>query len=236
MTDQVPAAVDAVVASTDTLMRTVTGLTDGQAREPSLLPGWSRGHVLTHLARNADALGNLVSWARTGVETPMYPSREARAAAIEAGAARSAAELVEDLASASVRLVDAMSELDDADWATTIATGRPPRTMAARRIPVLRREEVEIHHVDLDLGYTLAHLPDDFVQSVLSWTTADLSARDDVPGFELVASGGNGRWTVRSGGPEITGPAPALLGWLIGRTDGTGVHSDAPFPELGPWR
>ena len=45
---------------------------------PSLLPGWSRGHVLTHLARNADGAVNLLTWARTGVETPQYVSQEQR--------------------------------------------------------------------------------------------------------------------------------------------------------------
>ena len=34
---------------------------------PSALPGWSRAHVLTHVARNADAMINLLTWARTGV-------------------------------------------------------------------------------------------------------------------------------------------------------------------------
>jgi maleylpyruvate isomerase len=61
-----------LAAATQRLQDTVAGLTDQQAREPSLLPGWSRGHVLTHLARNADSLRNLLIWARTGVETPQY--------------------------------------------------------------------------------------------------------------------------------------------------------------------
>src|SRR5919198_6055635 len=64
----------------------VAGLTDGDARAPSRLAGWSRGHVLTHLARNADALVNLLTWARTGVERPMYVSSDQRDADIEAGA------------------------------------------------------------------------------------------------------------------------------------------------------
>ncbi|HEX2301338.1 MAG TPA: maleylpyruvate isomerase N-terminal domain-containing protein, partial [Pseudonocardiaceae bacterium] len=64
---------------------------------PSRLPGWTRGHVVTHLARNAEGLTRLLTWARTGVETPMYPSREARAADIEAGAGRPPAEQLDDL-------------------------------------------------------------------------------------------------------------------------------------------
>jgi maleylpyruvate isomerase len=65
-------------------------------RISSLLPGWTRGHVLTHLARNADGGSRLLTWARTGTPSAEYPSLEARATQIEAGAGRSAAELVAD--------------------------------------------------------------------------------------------------------------------------------------------
>src|SRR6266568_3680678 len=78
-----------LAGATDRLLATAAG----QAREPSLLPGWSRGHVLVHLARNADGLRNLLIWARTGVVTPQYPSQQARDDAIEAGAGRPAGDL-----------------------------------------------------------------------------------------------------------------------------------------------
>jgi len=83
--------------ATRRLTATAAGLTDSQAREPSLLPGWTRGHVLTHIARNADGLRNLLIWARTGVVTPQYPDPEAREAGIAAGAGRPAGALAEDL-------------------------------------------------------------------------------------------------------------------------------------------
>ena len=85
---------------------TAERLTDGQAREASLLPGWSRGHVLTHIARNADGLSNLLVWARTGIETPQYPSRQAREDGIEAGAHRPAAELSADVAQSATEFAD----------------------------------------------------------------------------------------------------------------------------------
>jgi maleylpyruvate isomerase len=37
---------------------------------PSLLPGWSRRHVIAHVGYNARAVARLVEWASTGVETP----------------------------------------------------------------------------------------------------------------------------------------------------------------------
>ncbi len=82
--------------ATRRLLATAALLTDAQVREPSRLPGWTRGHVLTHLARNADGCCNLLAWARTGTETPMYPSEAARDAAIAAGAGRRAADIAAD--------------------------------------------------------------------------------------------------------------------------------------------
>lgn len=236
MTADTATHIDALTTSAQALDRTLRELTDEQAGEPSLLPGWTRGHVLTHLARNADGLVNLVTWAKTGVETPMYGSPEQRNADIEAGAGRSAADLAADVRDSQARLVDAMGTVAAPQWAATVR-GRPDgRELSASSIPWLRLVEIEVHHVDLDLDYTLAHWPEDFVEAMLAQTAADFSSHDPAPGFELVASDDEGRWTVGAGGQEISGPPPALLGWLLGRTDGTGVHSDEPLPELGAWR
>jgi len=229
-------ALAAMTASTRALQRTVADLGDEQVAEPSLLPGWTRGHVLTHVARNADAMVNLAIWARTGTETKMYPSRERRDGDIEAGATRPAQELFDDIGQSHERLAEALTLMDDEHWQATVAVGPANRETRAAMIPVLRRVEVEIHHVDLGLDYTLAHLPEDLVEWLLQQSAEELSARSDVGGFVLTANDGEGRWTVGDGGPEITGTPPSLLGWVLGRTDGIGLHSDQPLPTLGPWR
>lgn len=236
MSADVAARIEAVLSSTRALQHTLEALTDDQCRQPSLLPGWSRGHVLTHLARNADALRNLVHWARTGEERRMYPSREERNAAIEAGSGRSAADLRADVAESSDRLIEDLRSLTDEQSRRSVRWGRHEHETTAAEIPQLRRTEVEIHHVDLDLDYTLAHWPEDFVEEMLSTVSAELSRRDDTPGFVLVGNDDEGRWTVGPGGPEINGPPPSLLGWLIGRTDGAGLHCDQPLPRLEAWR
>jgi maleylpyruvate isomerase len=236
MNVQVSDAIDAMTASTRTLQRSIADLNDEQAREPSLLPDWSRGHVLTHVARNADALHNLVTWAATGVETPMYTSQEQRRADIEAGAGRPAADLIRDVAQSHESLLTAMGEVPDDGWETPVRWGKEGRETTAALVPKLRRVEVEVHHVDLDLDYTLAHFPSDFVLAMLNRSAKDLSDRDDLPGFVLVGNDNEGRWTVGEGGPEITGTPPSLLGWVLGRTEGIGLHSDVPLPNLGPWR
>src|SRR5829696_7389013 len=86
--------------------RHLDGLRDDELAADSDLPDWSRAHVVAHLARNADALVNLSTWARTGVETPMYPSRAARNAGIDATAAQPPAELCEDYGAACSRLAE----------------------------------------------------------------------------------------------------------------------------------
>jgi uncharacterized protein (TIGR03083 family) len=75
------------------LFMSQTDLGDRAPGEPSALPGWSRQHVLAHVAANADALGNLVRWAATGEPTPMYASPAERAAGIERGRQLPAGEL-----------------------------------------------------------------------------------------------------------------------------------------------
>src|SRR6266568_1849145 len=86
------------------------------AREPSLLPGWTRGHVLTHIARNADGMVNLLHWARTGTQTPMYASPESRAADIEAGAGRPAAGLAADVRESAATLAAAAAAMPGDAW------------------------------------------------------------------------------------------------------------------------
>ncbi|HSN07046.1 MAG TPA: maleylpyruvate isomerase family mycothiol-dependent enzyme, partial [Candidatus Angelobacter sp.] len=88
MLDALAADLAALDASTASLARTLAAVDDEVARRPSLLPDWSVGHVLTHVARNADGMVRLVDWALTGVPQPMYDSLDARNADIEAGAGR----------------------------------------------------------------------------------------------------------------------------------------------------
>ena len=85
MPDQILPDLETLDAATARLSATCADVDDATARRPSLLPGWSVGHVLTHVARNADGMVNLVTWAVTGDRTPMYASMEARNAAIEEG-------------------------------------------------------------------------------------------------------------------------------------------------------
>src|SRR4051794_20051546 len=90
-------------AATERLVATAWGLGDDDVRLPSSLPGWTRGHVLTHLARGGEAIGRLLDGIRTGVPGQAYTSQQERDEAVERGAGRGAAELVADLTESAAR-------------------------------------------------------------------------------------------------------------------------------------
>ncbi|QHA02354.1 maleylpyruvate isomerase family mycothiol-dependent enzyme [Streptomyces broussonetiae] len=135
---------DQINAATEHLMETAARFTDADVRAPSLLPAWSRGHVLTHLARNADGGRNLLVWARTGQETPEYPSLAARDEQIEAGAGRSTAELVADLRSAAARFATEYRRMPPEAWNRVVRWTRG-QERAAVRAADSRLCEVLIH-------------------------------------------------------------------------------------------
>lgn len=233
--------------ATSRLTAEVCGLTDEQAREQSLLPGWSRGHVLTHLARNADGLRNLLTWARTGVKTPQYPGVEARDAGIEAGSGRPAAALAEDLRQSAAAFAAAAAVLPDSAWNATVhgvaGRGHPAWFTLFRRLT-----EVEIHHVDLRSSYVPADWPLQFVTDALELVAGHFASRDDVPHCEVEVTGQPGeppqRFVLGSaqagrGTVPVTvgGPGWLVLAWLTGRDDGTALSagSGGHPPRVPAW-
>jgi maleylpyruvate isomerase len=236
-----------VETSADRLLRSVSDLDDADVAAPSALPAWSRGHVLTHLARNADALGNLLAWARTGVETPMYPSRQARDDEIEAGAGRGAADQRADLQRSQARFMEGAGALGDADWRAPVRWGYDGRECTADLVPWLRLVELEVHHVDLDVGYTPAHWPAPFVRRQLDRVAEERRLRDDTPPLTLRATDDVAEHVLGDGaGPVVSGPRAALLAWLLGRSRGTGLTvrpdgaadgaTEGALPTLTAWR
>ncbi|GAA1067547.1 maleylpyruvate isomerase family mycothiol-dependent enzyme [Streptomyces asiaticus] len=230
----------AVQAATDRLLTAVAALDEVSLARPSELPGWTRGHVLAHLARNADALVNLLTWARTGEETPMYPDAEARDADIRRDAARPLAVHLDDLRTSAARFDAAVAALppERLPYEVTLRGGvREP----AAGLPLRRLTEVELHHVDLGIGRTVADLPATFVESQLTVLTGTrFAGHPDIPPLRLVTGPGtaDARHTGRPAAPgespvTVTGSPAALLGWLTGRMDGAGLSCpDGPLPVL----
>jgi len=148
---------DQIDDATQRLLGTARVLDERQLREPSLLPGWTRAHVLAHLARGADALRNLLVGARSGEQRAAYPSSEAREADIEQTARQRTKELAADVAGAAMALRTIALRLPDDAWRFPVRTpGLAP--FPAAQLLTRRLVEVELHHCDLGAGYG----PDDW--------------------------------------------------------------------------
>lgn len=137
------------------LLGSLDDLTDRECREPSLLPGWSRGHVLSHLARNAESHSHLLAAAGRGEIADQYPGGiQARNQAIEDGSNRSAVDLTRDVRSSIYALEAAWAEATTKTWAGEGRTARGA-VIAMSDLVFLRWREVEVHHADLgrELGW-----------------------------------------------------------------------------------
>lgn len=215
--------------ATERLLTAVAELDNASVTEPSRLPGWSRGHVLAHLARNADALVNVLDG------RPMYASADARDSAIERDASRPLDVQLADLRESMARFQETGAA--PADWARTVAL-RNGVTDSASRVPFRRWIEVELHHVDLGIGYELEDLPEEFVERETGFLAERFTGHPEVPPTHL--TDGTRAWTTGrrdTTSPEVTvtGPAPDLLGWLCGRRDGSGLTvAGGSLPALPP--
>ena len=151
---------DQIDDATALLLGSAAKLTDDEVRAASLLPGWSRGHLLTHIARNGDVLRGKIDGVRTGVPSPGYASAEARAAEIAAGAGRDAATLVADVRDSAAAFRAAVLAMPGEAWATKITLY--DKSLPASYLLIARLVEIELHHVDLDAGYQPSDWPTTF--------------------------------------------------------------------------
>lgn len=235
-TEQVTTALSAIEAGTQRLLEVGKALDDATVRRPSLLPGWSRAHVLTHLARNADALLNLLIWARTGAEHPMYASPADRDADIQEGSVRGHRLLLEDVVASHGRFAHAVRTLPESAWDAEVV-GREP--MPARDVLRKRLLELWVHLVDLDHGFGFDDIPEPDVEQLLEDTVQMFGGRPDVPAVTVVVDfpGGHLRtWELRgttAPPTQVRGTPGAMLGWLLGRTGNEELEGEAP--ELPVW-
>ncbi|QTD97825.1 maleylpyruvate isomerase family mycothiol-dependent enzyme [Streptomyces cyanogenus] len=214
--------------ATERLLSGVATMDNASLAEPSRLPGWSRGHVLAHLARNADALVNVLQG------RPMYVSAEARDADIQRDAPRPVQAQVADLRESAARFQAAGDE--PADWTRTVEL-RNGVTDSASRVPFRRWVEVELHHVDLGIGYELEDLPAEFLERETGFLADRFAGHSDVPATRL--TDGTRAWSTGRAAdvPEITvtGRPADLVGWLAGRRDGAALEvRGGALPKLPP--
>jgi maleylpyruvate isomerase len=218
-----------------TLLITAAEMDEDAIGKPSALPGWSRKHVLAHVAANANALGNLIHWAATGQPTPMYSSPNERAVGIEHGSLMPAADLRDWLRRSAAALEDATSHLAAGRWKAPVVTAQG-RTVPVSEVPWLRAREVYVHAVDLAVGLSFADLPADFLAALCDDVIA---RRGTVPGpAVLLADVGTGRQWILPGNGEavaVSGPLDELTAYLTGRAHEVAATGGGSAPALPPW-
>jgi maleylpyruvate isomerase len=230
----------ALRTSTAALLRGVDAerWSDAEVRAPSLLPGWTRGHVLAHIARNADGITRTLSGALRGRVVARYPGgRQGRDADIEAAAGRGFAELAADVRESAERLDRLFGAVADADGWELPTDDRP-----AGRYVIARWREVEVHRIDLAGAYTADEWPAELIDYLLPELADGLAARHPPPlRVEVcpdgsVTTGLGGRvWTVGTGDPvRVSGPDWALAAWLAGRPAAAAAALDQ-MPDVGAW-
>jgi maleylpyruvate isomerase len=189
------------------LQDTLGDIDDETVRGPSRLPGWTVGHVLTHLARNADSHARIIRGARAGDHLEQYAGgRDERAEAIEAGAGRHASALVDDVVTSFLTLEDEWDRAAPEVWQDGYGLSSGV-VWPCRDLPFFRWREVEVHHADLGLNYDVTDWPEAYVGAELAVALDTLPAR-------LVDQGSRAR----------------LLAWLLGRSPQPGSI------ELQPWQ
>lgn len=235
--EELEAQLAALHRSEQRLLRTVDSLTHEQYAEPSVLPGWSRAHVVAHLALNAEGLAGAVDGLAHERDVPVYESSERRDGDIEALAQAGPAEIRDRLFAAGQRLRDALESLDGDQWAGAVARvpGGPQWPVAI--VPGTRRREVEIHHADLAAGYGPGDWPDEFSIELLGLAVADHADSEDSPGFTVRPTDAVRTWSTGTEQPVVVGTAADLAWWLVGRGQGEGLTCETgDLPRLGPWR
>jgi len=225
--------------ATNRLLATVDGLANADWRADTVLPHWTRAHVVAHLALNAEGLAGVLDGLHDGVAVPMYASDVRRDGDIDDLAAADPATIRERLHAGALAFADAVRRVPAERWSGTFERLPGASTMPAGVLPGMRHREVEIHHADLGAGFSHRDWPAGFVSDLLDTMTVDhaasgqflVTATDLSRTWQIGDEGGGGT------GPEVTGTGADLGLWLVGRERSADLHCvTGDLPAIGPWR
>jgi maleylpyruvate isomerase len=205
-------------------------LADADLNSHTRLDGWTRKHLVAHVGYNAAALCRLLDWAATGVETPIYASRQQRAQEINECATLNGAVLRNLFDHTVARLDDKWRHPPASAWQAPVRTAQG-RLVPAAETAWMRAREVWIHAVDPDTGARFGGFPDVLLDDIVgTWRRNGQGA-----GLVLRVDGRVGI-AVQDNTPvdaTIRGPLPAVVRWAAGRGGialTTGTEKDPP-----PW-
>jgi maleylpyruvate isomerase len=204
------------VANAEALVaKHVANLSNEEVAADSLLPEWSRGHVLSHLANNARGLSNLIEWALTGVQKDMYVSVEQRGIDIENDAKRPGKEIVADFLEQSNVFAANLERLMTGPLLSDEVVLGNGSHVHPHEITTLRERELLVHLVDLGLDYKSNDWTFDF--SIKTLKSVSAGKRKERVSFRLLIAGDH-TWTGdQNGMVDIFGTPQSLAAWLMGR-------------------
>jgi maleylpyruvate isomerase len=215
---------------TDMFLATVSSLSDDEMAAPSLCEGWSRAHVIAHVAASGRALVNLIDGAVSGGERPLYASHEDRTQEIAALAALPREELVEELRNSARNFAEQAHRLNGELAAPEVSENG--KDIPATSIVALRIAEVVVHHHDLDTAWTIEEADPDSLLNAIEAVVRSLRAKG-APGITLVTEERD-EWVIGDGALRVESDREGLLQWLA-RGDAAHIEAEGPVPALPNW-
>lgn len=188
--------------------------------------------MVAHLTLNAEALAGVLTGLAREEPVPMYRSAADRDQDIAYLALSELAELRERFLASTTQFATAVLGVPPQGWAGEFERVPGGPRFPHRQIVAMRHREVEVHHADLDAGYTHADWPEEFLDLTFNSVVGDREGGPAMllrtPDGDVPVSGG--------AGPVVTGSREQLTWWLLGRGSGAGLGADPALPELPPWR
>lgn len=218
------------MTATQRLLGDTIAISENDWHSPTALPGWTRAHVATHLARNAEVLRRLLT--RLDAHPQLEPDDVVRD--LEAGARRTPLEIQIDLDTSAGILNNTFSQLPTQAWSIPLDGALDGLTVSD--LPMMRLNEVVLHHVDLDCGFGFVDLDLQIAEWLLTWNVRRRTDLATGPGINLVAASGTVHHVGSgSGTTQVSGTDANLLGWLTGRLPRSAV-SGAEHVSVGQLR
>ena len=130
--------------------------------EPSLLPDWTRGDVVAHLALNAEGMAGALHGLTEGTSCRCTPPRRHGTATSPPSAVRDPRRSGTGCSAGRPTSTTRWPRSPRTSGASTSSASPAAARSRPGRLPGMRHREVEIHHADLGLGYTHADWPPAF--------------------------------------------------------------------------
>ena len=220
-----------LTAATQRLLGDTIGLDDADWQTLTMLPGWSRAHVATHLAHHGQAVAAMARQIARAHTSVMWRTVQLDAD-LNAGALRCALEVQEDLDESSASLIQAFDLMEDADWEVPVVTSQG--SLPALILVLDCLNQLLIHHVDLQLGFDLTDIDPKMTRTLVQWNLFRTTPRFCRIELTIISDEGLNACVGEGRPVTVRGNETNILGWLTGRKDSSAVLGAEELDLAGP--